>query len=116
MVEAPLPDQRLGALRQLTLQDSAVAEGHQRFVALVFHVNVRRGMVREVHADVDAEKAGDDRHGGAFHRLSLAVGRVCQADALVQEELPPPSVQPGRGGFGVTCCAGTLRPRHTAHG
>lgn len=45
-------------------QDFAGFDHDERLVPLLLHVKMCRAMVSVVHADVDSEKEGDDRHGG----------------------------------------------------
>lgn len=63
MVEAPLLHQGKRTFRQFALYDDAIFYGNQRLVPLVFHVHMRRRVIRELHAHMDTEEAGNDRHG-----------------------------------------------------
>lgn len=62
MVTTPLVNDGYRPVREPTVEDAAVVEANEGLVALIGNVNVRRLMIGEVHADMDAEEARDDRH------------------------------------------------------
>jgi len=62
VLQAPLPNEACCARREAPLQDFAGVDTHERLMSLVLDVKVRWIVVIKIHADVDAEEIGHDRH------------------------------------------------------
>ena len=63
MEAGPLTNQLTSSHRGYLAYDNLAVERHQRILAGVFRVKVRRIMIIEVHSDDDTEERRDDRHG-----------------------------------------------------
>ena len=70
VIETPLPHERLRARGQLPFEKDTIIDPYEPFVTLVFNMNMWRSMICEVHSNIYAEEASNDRHDYMFRRYS----------------------------------------------
>ena len=63
MLLGPFAHEAERTSRQVSCQNLAGLDHDEGLVTLVFDMEMRRAMVGVVHADVDAEEVGNNRHG-----------------------------------------------------